>query len=84
MVSRRFGKGLCRINDGVKLAAFQILICYYRAMTAIADIRRSALRSLIPPPRIALSQWIERNINLPEPLVKPGTVWVPFKMIRST
>jgi hypothetical protein len=28
-------------------------------MTTIADIRRAALRSLIPPPRIALSQWIE-------------------------
>ena len=35
-------------------------------MTALADIRRTALRSLIPPPRIALSQWIEQNIRVPE------------------
>jgi hypothetical protein len=35
-------------------------------MTALVTIRRNALRSLIPPPRIALSEWIETNIRLPE------------------
>jgi hypothetical protein len=34
-------------------------------MTTIATIRRNALRSLVPPPRIALSQWIEANIKSP-------------------
>jgi hypothetical protein len=29
----------------------------------IAEIRQNALRSLIPPPRLALSQWIESNIR---------------------
>jgi hypothetical protein len=28
-------------------------------MTTVADIRRKALRSLIPPPRLQLSEWIE-------------------------
>jgi phage terminase large subunit GpA-like protein len=32
----------------------------------IADIRTRALRSLIPPPRLRLSQWIERELVLPE------------------
>ena len=35
-------------------------------MTTLAHIRSSALRSLIPPPRLQLSQWIEANIKLPE------------------
>jgi hypothetical protein len=35
-------------------------------MTTLADIRARALRSLIPPPRLHLSQWIESNIRLPE------------------
>src|SRR4029453_9789068 len=30
------------------------------------DCLDSALRSLIPPPRLQLSQWIESNIRLPE------------------
>lgn len=30
------------------------------------DIRAKALRSLIPPPRLRLSNWIEANIKLPE------------------
>jgi len=39
------------------------------------DIRANALRSLIPPPRIALSQWIEGNIKLPEGVsALPGAV----------
>jgi hypothetical protein len=29
-------------------------------------IRSSALRVLIPPPRLHLSEWIESNIRLPE------------------
>jgi hypothetical protein len=28
--------------------------------------QRAALRSLIPPPRLQLSKWIEANIRLPE------------------
>jgi len=45
-------------------------------MTAlIATIRRAALRSLIPPPRIALSDWIEQNIKLPEGVsALPGAI----------
>jgi hypothetical protein len=34
-------------------------------VTTVA-VRARALRSLIPPPRIALSGWIECNIRLPE------------------
>jgi len=35
---------------------------------SIREIRRNALRSLIPPPRLRLrlSEWIEANIVLPE------------------
>jgi hypothetical protein len=32
----------------------------------LAEIRHQALAALIPPPRIALSAWIEQNIRLPE------------------
>lgn len=32
-------------------------------MTGITTIRRNALRSLVPPQRIALSEWIEANIS---------------------
>lgn len=35
-------------------------------MTTIATIRRAALRALIPPAREPLSQWIEKNLILPE------------------
>ena len=35
-------------------------------MTTIVTIRRNALRSLIPPPHLQLSEWIESNIRLPE------------------
>ena len=35
-------------------------------MTAVIEIRANALRSLIPPPRLRLSEWIEREIVLPE------------------
>jgi phage terminase large subunit GpA-like protein len=41
-------------------------------MTTIADIRRNALRSLVPPPRLKLSDWIESNVRLPE-----GTTALP-------
>jgi hypothetical protein len=34
--------------------------------SSLAAIRARALASLIPPPRIALSDWIESNIRLPE------------------
>jgi phage terminase large subunit GpA-like protein len=44
-------------------------------MTALATIRRTALRSLIPPPRLRLSGWIEANIKLPEGVsALPGPV----------
>lgn len=44
-------------------------------MTTIAAIRRNALRSLIPPPRLRLSDWIEANIKLPEGVsALPGAV----------
>jgi phage terminase large subunit GpA-like protein len=41
----------------------------------LADVRRHALRSLVPPPRVALSAWIEQNIRLPEGVsALPGAV----------
>ena len=44
-------------------------------MPTLHDICRSALRSLIPPPRIAPSQWVEQNIRLPEGVsALPGEV----------
>src|SRR5260221_14617857 len=47
-------------------------------MPALATVRRTALRSLIPPPRLHLSDWIEANIKLPESVSAiPGrvTLW---------
>jgi phage terminase large subunit GpA-like protein len=42
---------------------------------AIADVRRAAMRSLIPPPRLRLSEWIEREMHLPEGVsATPGAV----------
>jgi hypothetical protein len=35
-------------------------------MNTLVDIRTGALSSLKPPPRIALSDWIEANIKPPE------------------
>jgi phage terminase large subunit GpA-like protein len=44
-------------------------------MTTLATIRRNALRSLIPPPRLQLSEWIEQNVRLPEGVsALPGAV----------
>src|SRR6476646_549617 len=44
-------------------------------MTAIATVRVRALVSLIPPPRLKLSDWIEANIKLPEGVsALPGPV----------
>src|SRR5262249_56645854 len=44
-------------------------------MAARAPVRPGALRSLIPPPRLALSEWIERNIVLPaDASALPGPV----------
>jgi phage terminase large subunit GpA-like protein len=41
----------------------------------LADIRASALRALIPPPRLHLSEWIERELRLPEGVsALPGRV----------
>jgi hypothetical protein len=45
-------------------------------MTALADVRRRALRSLMPPSRLRLSEWIERQLVLPEGITSalPGRV----------
>ena len=43
--------------------------------TLLECIRRRALASLIPPPRLKLSTWIEKNIRLPEGVsALPGPV----------
>jgi hypothetical protein len=43
--------------------------------TKLAIVRARALRSLIPPPRLKLSEWIEREIVLPEGVsALPGRV----------
>jgi phage terminase large subunit GpA-like protein len=43
--------------------------------TEIFHVRVRALASLIPPPRLQLSQWIEQNIRLPEGIsALPGAV----------
>jgi phage terminase large subunit GpA-like protein len=43
--------------------------------STIAVIRRNTLRSLIPPQRLRLSEWIEANIVLPEAVsATPGKV----------
>ena len=50
-------------------------------MTKIETIRAEALRALLPPPRLRLSQWIEREIHLPDGVsAQPGKVrlW-PFQ-----
>jgi phage terminase large subunit GpA-like protein len=44
-------------------------------MPALAEVRRRALASLIPPERVPLSQWIESNVRLPQGLAAtPGPV----------
>jgi phage terminase large subunit GpA-like protein len=41
----------------------------------LTTIRCAALRSLIPPPRLQLSEWIETNIKLPEGVsALPGAI----------
>ncbi|SPF81930.1 phage terminase large subunit family protein [Pseudoprimorskyibacter insulae] len=50
-------------------------------MTTIDEVASNALRALIPPPRLQLSQWIEANVCLPEGVsAQPGpvTLW-PFQ-----
>lgn len=50
-------------------------------MTRIETIRREALRALLPPPKLRLSEWIEREVHLPEGVSsQPGQVrlW-PFQ-----
>ena len=44
-------------------------------MTTIADVRRRALAALRPPPRLRLSEWIERELRLPE-----GTTALPGRV----
>ena len=41
----------------------------------LSEVRRRALASLLPPPRLPLSAWIEANVRLPE-----GTTAVPGPM----
>ena len=44
-------------------------------MSYLTTIRSAALRSLIPPPRLQLSEWIETNIKLPEGVsALPGAI----------
>jgi phage terminase large subunit GpA-like protein len=44
-------------------------------METLVAVRTQALASLIPPPRLRLSQWIEREIVLPEGVSSlPGKV----------
>ncbi|GJD41950.1 phage terminase large subunit family protein [Methylobacterium bullatum] len=44
-------------------------------MRAIEEVRRRAFRALIPPPRMPLSEWIEREMRLPEAVsALPGRV----------
>ncbi|WP_420344621.1 phage terminase large subunit family protein [Paenirhodobacter sp.] len=50
-------------------------------MPTIDQIRAEALRALMPPPRLRLSEWIEREVCLPEGVSsQPGPVrlW-PFQ-----
>lgn len=50
-------------------------------MATIETIRAEALRALLPPPRLRLSEWIEREVHLPEGVsAQPGQVrlW-PFQ-----
>jgi phage terminase large subunit GpA-like protein len=45
------------------------------ATTTVVDVRRRAIASLIPPPRLRLSEWIDREIVLPEGVsALPGRV----------
>ncbi len=50
-------------------------------MPTLRDVRRQSLRSLIPPPRLQLSEWIESEIRLPEGMsATPGRVQLwPFQ-----
>jgi phage terminase large subunit GpA-like protein len=44
-------------------------------MTTLEDVRLKARASLIPPPRLVLSEWIEKNIRIPEGVSStPGPV----------
>lgn len=46
--------------------------------SAVLETRRRALRSLVPPPRLRLSEWIETHMRLPEGVsALPGrvTLW---------
>ena len=55
-------------------------------MTTLAEVRTAALRSLIPPPRVKLSEWIEGNLRLPEGLsALPGPIrlWPPTREIAD-
>src|SRR4051812_2305401 len=50
-------------------------------MATLDDIARCALQSLVPPPRLVLSEWVEKNIFLPAGVsAVPGRVRLyPFQ-----
>lgn len=50
-------------------------------MPTIEQISKIALRALVPPPRLQLSEWIEENVTLPEGVsAQPGPVQLwPFQ-----
>jgi hypothetical protein len=51
-----FTLGRCNSEDGLLTHPTSILL----------KIRKSALSTLVPPPRLELSEWIEQSIRLPE------------------
>jgi hypothetical protein len=53
---------------------------YVIRMTTLTEIRTRALASLIPPPRLHFSEWIEREIVLPEGVsALPGAWLWPYQ-----
>jgi hypothetical protein len=59
----------------------------YRKATLLATVRRLALGALIPPLRLHLSEWIERELVLPEGVsALPGAVrlWPYQREITDT
>jgi phage terminase large subunit GpA-like protein len=56
-------------------------VSYPNSMTTLADVRRKPLAALKPPPKLALSAWIEASVHLPQGLAAtpgPMKLW-PFQ-----